>query len=173
MDGHVLSSQSVLNSPRARTLLSYFRCSHRQTLRAADGSVWPGLLGARWASPQLQAAGRGLTTDPTSTGEAGLVSCPAFAATHRPPTGPSSLTAQLPSLPSSNFSRNISACWVPLSTSFLTLCRKKRRVVLRLAGRHLTTARSNPSSSCSHFSWRWSRLVDQPQRKAEIRQVEC
>lgn len=46
-------------------------------------------------------------------------------ADHWPP-GPTHHPAYAPSLPSTGCSRNMSECCVPLSTSFLTLCRRKR-----------------------------------------------
>lgn len=49
-------------------------------------------------------------------------------AKHNPSQGHSQAKSRgtaVPSPPSSGFSRNMSECWVPLSTSFLTLCKTK------------------------------------------------
>lgn len=51
---------------------------------------------------------------------------PCLAVTHRPPAWPTLRIVPVPSRPSSNFNRNMSECWIPLSTSFLTLCKESR-----------------------------------------------
>lgn len=91
-------------------------------------SVQPGLPRGEEGLPTAPCAV--LTTKPTSTRATGLpFLCPAFCSntqtTHRSILSHSAI----PSLPSSDFSRNISECWVPLSTSFLTLCKQKRGAV--------------------------------------------
>lgn len=86
-------------------------------LGAPEG-MWELLARCLQACPWVRGHVQGLPTSPKPSAH--------LPTDTQPPTWLVPGTAHTPSLPSSAFSRNMSECWVPLSTSFLTLCKRNR-----------------------------------------------